>query len=126
MRVYIRKPIYDNDHINVATPISPEMATRSDLAAEEESTIPGTKRETSPYLSTLAGRSCDGTDTAHHKEPDADTSVEQPYSTPTDPGSTKYEPCHNPKPNCNEDYGCKILFRRTIVYGAHRYTFRKS
>ena len=46
----------------------------------------------------------DGVNTDHFMESNADTSVEQPTSTPTHPCSTKHDPCHNPKPICNDDY----------------------
>ena len=48
--------------------------------------------------------SYDGKDVDHDTQPDADTSVEQPDSTPTNPRSSKYDLRHNPKPNCNDDY----------------------
>ena len=52
----------------------------------------------------MGDKSCDGTDTDHYVEPDADTSVEQPNLSPTNPISCAYDLRHNPKPNCNEDY----------------------
>ena len=62
--------------------------------------IPGNSSEIIPQ----PDRSYDGRDVDHDTQPDADTSVEQPGSTPTNPRSSKYDPRYNPKPNCNDDY----------------------
>ena len=51
-----------------------------------------------------ADRSYDGTDMDHYMQSDADTSVEQPNPTPTNPRSSKFDLRHNPKTNCNDDY----------------------
>ena len=46
----------------------------------------------------------DGTDTDHFMEPDAEANPEQPSPTDVNPRSTKYDLCHNPKPNCKDYY----------------------
>ena len=48
---------------------------------------PGTIREKSPEIFPQTDRSCDGTDTDHYMQPDADTSVEQFDRTPTNPSA---------------------------------------
>ena len=100
------KPTFDNDHDNLPTPKSPEIEVRSELAADEFSNIPGTVRESSAEFFPRADRSRDGTDMDHCKEPDADTSVEQPNPTPTNCRSTTYDLRHNPKLNCSNPYRC--------------------
>ena len=65
---------------------------------------PGTVRENSPENIPQADGSYDGTDTDHYLQRNADTSVEQPDSTPTNPRSSKYDLRQTPKPNCNDDY----------------------
>ena len=45
------KPIFDNDRDNLVTPNSPEITVRSEKAADEIKTTPGTIRESSPKLS---------------------------------------------------------------------------
>ena len=65
---------------------------------------PGIIRENSPEIIPQTDGSYDGTDTDHNMEPNADTSVEQPDLTPTNPRSSKYGLRHNPKPKCNDDY----------------------
>ena len=97
------KPIFDSDYNILLTPNSPEITVRSEEAADEMRSAPGTIRENSPEIIPQADRSYDGTDTDHYMQPDSDTSVEQPDPTPTNSRSSKYDLCHNPKPNCNND-----------------------
>ena len=61
-------------------------------------------QEISPEIILQTNRSYNGMDTDHYMQPDADTNVEQPDPTPTNPRSSKYDLRHNPKPNCNDDY----------------------
>ena len=68
------------------------------------SSTPGNIKENSPEICPKTNRSSDGTDTDHYMQPDADTSVEQLDSTPTNLRSSKFDLRHNPKPNCNDDY----------------------
>ena len=98
------KPIFDSDYNNRVTPTSPEIAVQSEEAADEMRSTPGTIRENSPEFIPQTDRSYDGTDTDHCTQPDADTSVEQSDPTPTNPRSSKYDLCYNPKPNGNDDY----------------------
>ena len=98
------KPILDSDHNKLVTPNSPEITVRSEKAANELRSTPGTTRESSAENIPQADRSYDGTDTDHYMQPDADASVEQLDPTPTNLRSSKYDLRHNPKPNCNDDY----------------------
>ena len=89
-------PIFDSDRDNMVTPNSPEITVRSDDAADEMRSNPGTIREDSPEIIPQADNLYDGTDTDHYILPDADTSVEQTNPTPTNPRSSKYDLRHNP------------------------------
>ena len=71
-------------------------------------TIPGTIQESSPKIFPQADRPCDGTDTDHCMERDADTKVEQLNPKLTKPRSTTFDLRHNPKPNRIEDNGLYI------------------
>ena len=98
------KPIFDIKNNNLVTPTSPEIAVRSAEVADEMTSTPGTIRKNSPEIIPQTNISYDGTDTDHYIGPDADTSVEQPDPTPTNPRSSKYDLRQNPKPNCIDDY----------------------
>ena len=98
------KPFSDSDYKNMLKPTSPEMTVRFEEVADEKKSTPGTIRENSPEIIPQTNKSYDGTDTDHYRQPDADTSLEQPDSTPTNPRGSKYDLHHNPKPNCNDDY----------------------
>ena len=98
------EPIFDTDYNNLATPNPAELAIRSEQAADEMRSTLGTIPENSPEIILQPDTTYDGRDVDHDTQPDADTSVEQPDSTPTNPRSSKYDLCHNPKPNCNDDY----------------------
>ena len=97
-------PIFDSDYNNPVTPNSPEITVRFEEAADKMRTTPGTIRENFPEIIPQTDRSYDEMDTDHYMQPDADTSVEQPDSTPTNPGSSKLDLRQNSKPNCNDDY----------------------
>ena len=88
----------------MATPNSPEITVRSEEAADEMRSTPGTKREESSEVIPQVDNSCDGTDTDHYTQPDADTSVEQIDPTPTNTRSSKYNVRHKPRPICNDEY----------------------
>ena len=60
------------------------------------------ERECSPEYSTDG--SCDATDTYQHTERDGEMGFEQHHPIPTNARSLKYDLCHIPKSNCNEDY----------------------
>ena len=97
------KSIFGTDYNNPVTPSSPEITIRSEEAADEMSRTPGTMRENSPEVCPQTGRSCDGTDTDHYMQPDADASIQHPDPPPTNPSSSKYNLRPNPKPNCIDD-----------------------
>ena len=98
------EPIFDSDNNNLATPSSPEIVIRSEQAADEmkstPGTIPGNSLETIPQPE----RRYDGMDTEYDMQPDADATVEQLDPISTNPRSSKYVLRHNPKLICNEDY----------------------
>ena len=97
------KSTFDSDYNNAVTTNSPEITVRSEVAIDGTSSIPGTTREESPEIFPQAGRSCDGMDTDHYMESDANTSVEQPNLTPTNTGSSKYDLRQSPTPNRSGD-----------------------
>ena len=118
------EPIIDSDYNYSVTRNSPEITIRSEQAADEMRSTPGTILENSPEIIPELDRSYDGTDTDHDMQPDADTSVKQLDPTPTNPRSSKYDLRHSPKPNFNDDN--RYWLRQTTVLGTHTYTFRKS
>ena len=81
------EPIFDSDYNNLVTPNSPEIIVRSEEAADEMRSTPGTIRENSPELIPQADRRYDATVTDHYMQPDADTSVEQRDPTPSNPAA---------------------------------------
>ena len=96
--------IFDSDYNNLATPSPPEITVRSEQAADEMRNTPAILPGNSPEVIHQPDGSYDGRDVDHDTQPDADTSVEQPDSTPTNPRSSKYDLRHNPKPNGNDEY----------------------
>ena len=70
-------------------PNSPEITVRSEKAASEMKSTPGTTRGSSPEIIPLVDDSYDGTDMDHYMQPDADTIVEEIDPTPTNPRSSK-------------------------------------
>ena len=98
------EPIFDSDYNNLATPSPPESTIQSEQAADEMKNTPGILPGNSPEIIPQPDGSYDGKDVDYDMQPDADTSVEQPDSTPTKPRGSKYDLRHNPKPNCNDDY----------------------
>ena len=80
------------------------MTIRPEQAADESTSTPGTRPESSPEFFPQPDRSFDGMDTDRDTQPDADASVEQLDPMPTNPCSSKYDLRHNPKPNCNDDF----------------------
>ena len=97
------EPIIDSDYNTLVTPDSPEITVRSEEAADEMRSSPGTIRLNSPEFIPQTDTSYYGTDTDHYIQPDADTSVEQPNPTPTNSRSSKYDLRLNLKPNCHDD-----------------------
>ena len=98
------KPIFDSYRNNLVPPNSPEVTVRSEQAANETRSTPGTTQENCSEILPHTDEKGDGTDTDHYMRPDADTSVEQIDPTPTNTRSSKYDLHHNPRPNCNDDY----------------------
>ena len=98
------EPIFDRDYNNLAPPSPPQSAIRSKQTADEMRSTPGIIPGNSPGITPQADGSCDGRNVEHDAQPDADTSVEQPDLTPTNPRCSKYDLRHNPQPNCNDDY----------------------
>ena len=79
------KPIFDSDNNNLVTPNSSEITLRSEEAVDETDSTPGTTPAKFPEICPQTDRSCDGTDTDHHMQPDVESSEEQPDPTPTNP-----------------------------------------
>ena len=98
------KPIFDSDRDNLVSPNSHEVTVRSGEAADQTRSTPGLIQADSSDILPHALEIDDGTDRDHHMQPDADNSVEQIDPTPTNPRSSKNDLCHNPRPNCNDDY----------------------
>ena len=98
------EPIFDSDYNNFATPSSTEITVRSEQAADEMRSTPGTVPGKSLEIIPQPDRPYDRMDTDYDMQPDADASVEQLDPMPTNPRSLKYDLPHNPKPNCNDDY----------------------
>ena len=98
------EPLFESVYNNLATPSSPEIPIRSDQAADEMRSTPGTRPENSLESIPQPDTTYDGRDVDHDTKPDADTSVEQLDPTPINPRSSKYDLRHNPKPNYNDDY----------------------
>ena len=98
------EPIFDSGCNNLATPSSHEITIRSEQAADEMRSTPGTRPENSPEILPQPDTTYEGREVDHDTQPDADTSVEQLDPTPTNPRSSKYNLRHNPKPSCNDDY----------------------
>ena len=95
------KPVFDSDYKNLVTSNSHEITVRSDEAANEIRSTPGTIRENSPENIPQTDRPYDGADTDHYPQPDVNTSLGQPDPTLTNPRSSIYDLRHYPKPNCN-------------------------
>ena len=98
------RPVFDSDFNNLATPSPPESTIRSEQTADEMRNSPRILPGNSTEIIPQPDGSYDGRNVDHDTQPDADTSVEQPDLTPTNPRSSKYDLRHNPKPNCNDDY----------------------
>ena len=98
------KPIFDAQNKYTAPPNSQEILVQSDFSTEEMRNTPGTTHDCSPESCPQTDEVSDVTDTSPHMEPDVETSSEQPENSPTNPRSSKYNLCHNPKLNCNDDY----------------------
>ena len=98
------EPIFDNGYNNLAAPSPPEITIRSEQTADEMRNTPGITPENFPEIIPQPDGSSDGRDADRDTQSDADMSVEQLDPMPTNPRGLKYNLCHNPKPNCNDDY----------------------
>ena len=98
------QPVFDAENNNATPPNLPEIPIHSDVSTEEMRNTAGTAQECSPEIFPQTEELRDVTDTFSDKEPDMETSSEQPNSSPTNPRSSKYKLHHNPQPNCNDDY----------------------
>ena len=98
------QPIFDAENNTAAPPNSQEILTQSDFSTEEMRNTPGATHKCSPEISPQTDEISDVTDTYPHMEPDMESSSEQPANSPTNPRSSKYNICHNQKPNCKDDY----------------------
>ena len=77
------EPIFDSDYKNLATPSPHEITIRSEQAADKVKNTLGIIPGNSPEILPQPDGSYDGKDVDQDTQPDADTSVEQPDSTPT-------------------------------------------
>ena len=98
------QPFFDAENKNTAPPNPQEIPVYSDFATEEMRNTSGNPHECYPEVFPHTDGVSDVTDTYPHIEPDVESSSEQPGNSPTNPRSSKYNLCHNPKPNCNDDY----------------------
>ena len=94
------QPIFDATNNNATPRNSLEIPIQSDKSTEEMRKIPGNAHECSPEVFPETEELRDVT----HTYTDMETSSEQPNSSPTNPRCSKYNLCHNPKPNCNDNY----------------------
>ena len=99
-----KKPNFDAENSNETAPTSPEIPVKSDLLTEETRNTPGTEKGCSPEMFPQTEHLCDVTDTYPDMEPDVETSPEQPNNSPINPRSSKTDFCHNPKPNCSDEF----------------------
>ena len=98
------QPIFDAENDNAVPPNQREIPVQSDFSTEEMRNTPGKTLVCSPEIFPNTDELGDVTDTCPNKEPDVETSSEQPQNSPTNPRSSKYNFRHNPKPNCSDDY----------------------
>ena len=109
--------IFEAENIN-ATPLnSHENPVQSDFSTEEMRNTPRTAHECSPELFPQTDDFIDVTDRYPHMEPDVAASSERPESSPTSPRSSTNNLCHNPKPNCNDDYRYWTVSWTSVFHG---------
>ena len=101
---HYEQPIFDAENNNAAPPNSTEIPKQSDVSTEETRNTPGTARKCSPEIFPQTDELNDVTATYPDKEPNVESSSEQPSHSPTNPRSSRYNLRHNPKLNCNDDY----------------------
>ena len=98
------QPIFDAENDNAAPLNIQESPLQSDYSTEKMRNTPGSLHVCSREIFPDTGEVNDVTDACPHREPDVETSSEQPENSPTNPRSSKYNLRHNPKLNCNDDY----------------------
>ena len=101
---HYEQPIFDDGNNNETQPGSHEIPIQSDLSTGEIRDTLGTTHECSPEIFPRTDETSDVADTYTHVEPNVGTSSEQQGNSPSNPRSSKYNLCHNPKPNFNDDY----------------------
>ena len=79
------RPIFDAKYENTAPPNPLDFVIQSDLLPEETWNTPGTSRERSLEIRPPMDGLCDGTDTYHYMEHDAEMSLEQHHPLLTSP-----------------------------------------
>ena len=79
------QPIFNAENKNATPPSSTGIPVRSDIPTEEMWNTPGTAQECSLEIFPQTEELCDVTDLYPAMEPDVDTSLEQPNSSPTTP-----------------------------------------
>ena len=98
------QPIFDAENDKAAPPNIQVIPLQSDYSTEEMRNTPENPHVCSPEIFPCTDEVSDVTDTCPHKEPDVDSSPEQPQNSSANTRSSKYNLLHNPKPNCNDDY----------------------
>ena len=98
------KPVFDTENNTPMPSNSPEIPVQSDVSTEKMRITPGTEHECSLEFFPQTEHLCDVTDTHPDMELDMETNSEQPNNSPTNPGRSKYNLRHNPKPNCIDDH----------------------
>ena len=79
------QPIFDAENGNRAPPNQREIPVQSDSSTEEIRNTPGNPHECSPEIFPNTDELGDVTDTCPQREPDVETSSEQPQNSPTNP-----------------------------------------
>ena len=83
------KPMFDAENNNATPPNPPEVPLQSDLSTDETRNTTGIAHECSPEIFLQTEELCDVTDTYLDREPDVETSPEQPINSPTSLCSSK-------------------------------------
>ena len=109
--------MFDAEKSNAMPPNSPEFPKQPDLSTEEMRNTPVTAHECSFEIFPQTEELCDVTDTDPNMEPDVETSSEKPKNSLTNLRSSKYNLCHTPKRNCNDDYREKFLSWTSVFHG---------
>ena len=98
------QPNFDAENDKAAPPNLQEIPLQSDYSTQELRNTPWNPHVCSPEIFPCTDEVSDVTDTCPQMELDAESSSEQPQSSPANPHSFKYDLRHNPKLNCNDHY----------------------